>query len=235
MARKPDPDASSKLLAAARRAFADVGVDHARVEDISRAAGLSKRAFYLHFREKHAVFEDLCSQFFGVMTDLVAQRHEACQELVARAGALTAVDWRSHSPRRVTYEQFEHEHTVRSLQGLWRHRDVLRAILDHGGLRGRIVEQFVELARATVAVQFETAMDAGALRTDLDRELVSDLVIGMWLQLGRRMVRASARPDFDRWARTVDALTAEGLAVRTPAGLVTTDSAVNNHAHERAS
>ena len=90
---------------------------------------------------------------------------------------------------------------------------MLRAILDHGGLRGRVVERFVELARLTVAAQFETAMDAGALRTDLDRELVSDLVIGMWLQLGRRMVHASVRPDFDRWASTVDSLTAEGLAI----------------------
>lgn len=92
----------------------------------------------------------------------------------------------------------------------------------------------MELARGTVAAQFETAMDAGALRTDLDRELVSELVIGMWLQLGRRMVRAGVRPDFDRWARTVDALTAEGLAVRRPSQ-VAADPEVNNRAPKCAS
>lgn len=217
MARKPDLDARPKLLAAARRAFGDVGVESARIEDIAREAGMSKGAFYLHFQDKDALFGELVGQFFAVMTDLTVQRHEACQELVARVGALAAEDWRSHSPRRQAFDRLEHEHTVRSLQAMWRHRDVLRAILDHGGLRGKIVAQFVDLARHTVAAQFETAMDAGALRSDLDRELVSDLVIGMWLQLGRRMVHAATRPDFDVWARTVDSLTAEGLAVREAA------------------
>jgi len=217
LARKPDPDARPKLIAAARRAFAECGVDNARIEDIAREAGVSKGAFYLHFSDKSALFEELVSQFFGVMSDLTLQRHEGCQELIAAVGPMTAADWQTHSPRRGAYDRFEHEHTVRSLQAMWRHRDVLRTILDQGGPRGRLVEQFVELARGTVAAQFEAAMAAGALRPDLDRELVSDLVIGMWLQLGRRMVRAPARPDFDAWARTVDSLTAEGLAMRDSA------------------
>lgn len=214
MARKPDPDAHSKLLAAARRAFAELGVENSRIEDIAREAGVSKGAFYLHFRDKEELFEQLVSQFFAVMGDLTLQRHEGCNELIQRAGAMAPEDWQTCSARRVAFDRFEHEHTVRSLQAMWRHRDVLRAILDHGGLRGRVVEQFMELTRGTVAAQFETAMEAGALRKDLDRELVSDLVIGMWMQLGRRMVRAAQRPDFDGWARTVNSLTTEGLAMR---------------------
>jgi AcrR family transcriptional regulator len=39
--------------------FADQGYDHATVEDIARAAGLSKGAFYHHFSTKEDIFLDL--------------------------------------------------------------------------------------------------------------------------------------------------------------------------------
>jgi len=231
MARKTDHDARPKLVAAARRVFGEVGVDAARIEDIAREAGISKGSFYSHFPGKDAIFSELVSQFFAVMTDLTLQRHEATQELIQSVGALTAEDWYGATPRRLAFDKLEHAHTVRCLQGMWRHRDILRAILDHGGLRGRIVEQFIALAAESVAAQVEASARAGALRGDLDHELVSELVIGMWLQLGRRMVRTTTRPDFEVWARTVDAITSQGLAVQdkpAPARIGAVDPAVNN-------
>ena len=58
-------------------------------------------------------------------------------------------------------------------------------------------------------------VDAGALRADLPADLVSELIIGMYLQLARRMTRSATRPDFELWARTTDTLMVEGLAART--------------------
>lgn len=215
MPRKPDPDARRNLLAAARAAFSEVGLDAARVEDIARAAGLSKGAFYLHFDSKEAAFREIVTAFYGVMQDLTAQRHEACAALAAEIGRPTAEDWRVGSERLRRWRAVDHEHTVRALHGMWRHRDVLRCVLEHGvGARRALVDTFVDLARDMLSAQLRDSVDAGALRGDLDRDLVSELVIGMYLQLGRRMTRLASRPDLDAWARAVDALTVEGLAVR---------------------
>jgi AcrR family transcriptional regulator len=216
MARKPDPDARRNLLAAARAAFAEVGLEAARIEDIARAAGLSKGAFYLHFDSKEAAFREMVSDFFAVMRDLTEQRHEACRELRAAVGSLSAEDWRAGTERLRLWSECDHTHTVRALQALWRHRDVLRAVLEHGdGARLGLVDHFVDLVKAMLSAQIQASIDAGALRGDIPADLVSELIIGMYLQLARRMTRATTRPDFELWARTADALVVEGLAVRT--------------------
>ena len=215
MPRKRDPDARRNLLAAARAAFSDVGVESARIEDISRAAGLSKGAFYLHFDSKQAAFQEIVTDFFAVMRDVAQQKHEACVDLRATLGSPTAEDWRFHTPRLQAWAANDHAHTVRALQAMWRHRDVLRCVLVEGaGPRHALLDQFVDLTREMLSTQLATAIDAGGLRDDLDRDLVSELIIGMYLQLGRRMTRHATRPDFDVWARTVDALMSEGLATR---------------------
>lgn len=211
MARKPDPEARPKLVAAARKVFGEVGVDAARIEDIAREAGISKGSFYLHFSGKDALFDELLGQFFAVLADIVAQRNEAFTERIGAAPAALA--------------ELEHAYTVRSMQAMWRHRDVLRAVLDHGGLRGRIIEHYVGLGAQTVATLVQGT--ATTARSGIDADLASELVVGMWLQLARRMVRAPARPDFDLWARTVASITAYGLA-----GPPDADPAVKNSTTE---
>src|SRR5665647_1101621 len=59
MSRTSDPNARANLLAAAEAAFVRAGLEGAKVEDITRRAGLSKGAFYLHFRGKDDAFRQL--------------------------------------------------------------------------------------------------------------------------------------------------------------------------------
>lgn len=213
MARRADPEARQKLLHAARAAFAEAGVDRARIEDISAAAGLSKGAFYLHFESKEDAWAELVGGFFAVMRDLTEARKEAEDALLRRVGPLSAEDWQRRTPRFMAFYEHDLHHTIRALQAMWRNRDVLGAMLDDaGGPRRGVVEQFIRIAREMVAADLKNAMDAGHLRQDLDSELVSEMILGIYLQLGRRMVRSPTRPDFDTWARTVAALVAEGLA-----------------------
>lgn len=214
MPRKPDPDARRKLLAAARAAFAEVGVDAARIEDVSRAAGYSKGAFYLHFESKEEAFREIVTAFFAVMQDLAQQRHEAAAELVAEIGPLAELDLRMGSPRLARWREFDHTHSVTTLQALWRHRDVLRCVLEHKSGGAALLDRFVDLARASLAAQLQVAGECGGIRRDLDPELVSELLIGLYLQLGRRMARLNARPDLDAWARHVDTLVREGISAR---------------------
>jgi AcrR family transcriptional regulator len=221
--RKPDPDARRKLLLAARAAFGEVGVDAARIEDITSVAGLSKGSFYLHFESKEAAFAELVGGFFAVMDEMVADHHEHIAELRARIGNPTPEDWRALTPRLRAFAELDHANTVRVLKTLWRHRDVLRCILEQSGPRAHLVERFFEVSRQTLSRNLEEAISAGGLRGDLDQDLVSEVLIGMYVQLGRRMIRAAERPDFEHWARTVNVLVVEGLAVRPP-GVPTTAS-----------
>lgn len=217
MSRPPDPSARPKLLAACRAAFAESGVDGARVEDVARAAGLSKGAFYLHFESKEAAFAEVVGGFFAELQGLADARRAALTALRARMGAPTAEDWRLRTPRAEAHAALDHDHTVRTLKAMWWSRDVLRMVLEHGGPdRAGLLDRFIDVARENLSSQLSEAMAAGAFRDDVDRDLVSELLIGLYLQLGRRMVRSPTQPDFDVWARAVDTLIVEGLARRAP-------------------
>lgn len=70
--------ARSQILAAAIDTFAEHGVAGTRVEDILAAAGLSRRTFYQHFRDKHEVV----TAIYELVT-----RHLAIRFVEAAAGA----------------------------------------------------------------------------------------------------------------------------------------------------
>src|SRR6478735_8749621 len=77
MARPASPHVRIDLIAAAQQVFAREGLDAARVEDITAAAGCSKGAFYQHFASKEQLF-------LQIVETLVAriQRDLAILELV---------------------------------------------------------------------------------------------------------------------------------------------------------
>lgn len=200
---------------AARAAFAEVGVDAARIEDVSRAAGFSKGAFYLHFSSKEEVLTELVGDFFAAVQRVSDAQRGVVDRLRVDLGAPDAQDWRCATPRLLAWQAAEQAHIVALLDVLWQHRDVLGVVLAQSvGVRRALADTFLELARQFAAVQIEDAARAGALRSDLDAELVSELLIGMFLHMGRRMAALSRRPDLDAWARAVRTLMLEGLAVR---------------------
>lgn len=54
-----DPIKRSQILAGARRVFANKGFDAASMNDITRAAGVSKGTIYVYFQNKEELFEAL--------------------------------------------------------------------------------------------------------------------------------------------------------------------------------
>ncbi len=69
MPRPSDPNAKGRLLKAAEQVFIEHGLERAKVEAITRAAGLSKGAFYLHFRTKDDAFKAILA---GALAELGA-------------------------------------------------------------------------------------------------------------------------------------------------------------------
>ena len=114
--RRANPDAHEALVEAARDEFARSGVDGARVEDIARRAGVSKGAFYLHFRTKEAVFREILQRFLGVLADLALRR----EDMICAVGARTA------NLREVLARECASDAEL--LEALWRHRKIVAAL-----------------------------------------------------------------------------------------------------------
>ena len=68
MARRSDPDASelrrNQILDAAMSVFARLGFEHARMDDIVEASGLSKGALYWYFKSKEEIITGILRRLF---------------------------------------------------------------------------------------------------------------------------------------------------------------------------
>jgi AcrR family transcriptional regulator len=217
MARPANPEAPHRLLAAARAAFAAVGVDAARIEDIARAAGFSKAAFYLYFESKEVVFAALVRDMFAACLAVSEQRQAAIDALVADAGGATAGDWAAHTDRLLRFQAIDHDYSVRTLSLLWDWRDVFATIEQATGPRRAVVEQLLDMTRVVVADRLAGAAAADMLRADIDPELAAEMILGIYLQLARRMLRLPTCPDLAAWARQIDALISSGIHPTSPA------------------
>src|SRR3990170_2446043 len=79
------------LLAAARRVFAERGYLNASVDDIARAAGCSKGAYYFHFASKEDVLLALVDDWTGDRSQRLAEAVDGSSPRVALAGMLEAL------------------------------------------------------------------------------------------------------------------------------------------------
>jgi AcrR family transcriptional regulator len=100
-----------RLLEAGRQNFETFGVRRTNVEDLTRAAGISKGAFYLFYESKEALFMDIIEQFEREFRQKIFENihkpdkthHENFKDLL-REGFLM---WREHPLlRRFNQEDF---------------------------------------------------------------------------------------------------------------------------------
>jgi AcrR family transcriptional regulator len=208
MSRTADPTVHEALLEASRTEFARKGLEHAKVEDIARRAGISKGAFYLHYRTKEDAFGEILQRFLGVLEDHARERHESeCRfEEALRASGGGDLE---------EALEFECQADVELLELLWRNRQILAALDGAGGERSaRLVGAFRSRIRALVATRITGRQAGGHLRRDIDPEVVADLVVGAYEDFGRRMIQMKARPDLAGWARSLLRVLYEGMLDR---------------------
>jgi len=86
MARKTDPDTSeirkNQILDAATSVFARFGFEHARMDDIVQASGLSKGTLYWYFKSKEEIITGILHRLF--VTDI-----EQLRDLLAVEGTVS--------------------------------------------------------------------------------------------------------------------------------------------------
>jgi AcrR family transcriptional regulator len=118
------------LLDAAKRLFADQGLEGASIDDIAQEAGFTKGAFYANFDTKDALYLELLDEYFGDRLEEVedALGHEGAPEDQARRAGLVFAshigaesEWRRLYIEFCTHalrdERFRHELAIR-LRGL---------------------------------------------------------------------------------------------------------------------
>jgi len=197
--RLRNPDAREALLRAARAEFARRGLDRARIEDITRKAGLSKGAFYLHFRAKEEAFRLLVERLLGALEGQVNRRREEKEALEAELGPLG-----QDATRLEQSIGAECRWDTAMLEVLWNNRHILAAA-DNAASRpvARTFDTFRSRINAALARSFQELKERGQMRSDLDPVAAADVVFGAYEAFGRRMFALREKPDLAAWARTV--------------------------------
>ncbi|MBL8954906.1 MAG: TetR/AcrR family transcriptional regulator [Myxococcaceae bacterium] len=214
MARPADPHARRSLVDAARAEFVKHGIIGARIEDITAACGLSKGAFYLHFKSKEALFGELVQSFQEGMNRSLDQRMQAMAGFFAEHGAITARDLQVRSERYERLLELEGDYDRNMLSLIWEYRDLMRVLVSGSQGTGfsSLIWEIANREVQRVQDEFETMKSLGACRTDVPSELFGSMLVGTWLLVAQRMSQLSKKPDLDVWVESLHRLIREGAA-----------------------
>lgn len=213
MPRPSDPNARSRLLAAAERIFIEHGLDGAKVEDITRAAKLSKGAFYLHFKTKDDAFQEILSSALAELGSILAELEKQRDAWTNRPYPLLIEQWLDAD--------------LRIFECLWKYRSIMRLVLEGGGSPKyhHLIDVFADGAQQTTERLVQHGIEQGYYRADLDVKQAGCFVAGGYDRLARRLVRERRKPNLERWLLGVEALCLRALG--TPELI---EACVNVHA-----
>lgn len=199
MPRASDPFAHDRLLEAAKRVFAERGLDRAKVEDIAQQAGLSKGAFYLHFESKDEAFREVVQ---GVLARLAQFLDEDAANLRADV---------TPSPEDFLRKWLEVD--VRIFEYVWENRQLVRLTLEGGRSADyqHMVDHFAERVQKHVAEMLRIGIHAGMYRSSVHIDCAAAFISGGYDRFARQLVRESVRPDLERCVTDLQALVVRGV------------------------
>jgi AcrR family transcriptional regulator len=199
MARPSDPNARTRLLEACGRVFIEHGLDRAKVEDITRAAGLSKGAFYLHFKTKDEAFKAILASALAELGTILGN--------VEGSRAVSA---------NTSYPAILEEWLANDLaifECIWKHRSIMRLVLEGGGSPDyhHLVDLFGQRAQQTTERLIHIGLERGYYRAELDPKQAAAFVAGGYDRLARRLVRERRKPNLERLMLGAQALCVHAL------------------------
>jgi AcrR family transcriptional regulator len=185
MPRPSDPQARQRLLAAASKVFVDKGLDRAKVEDITHAAGLSKGAFYLHFESKEQAFTEILTAALAEVAQIATNSLSEVEGLFAQGLEPMLRRWL--------------ERDVQLFEVIWKHRAIMRLVLLEGGGSAdyvHLTETLVQPLRDQIVACIELGVESGFYREDLEAKSAALFCSGGFNQLACEMLRQKKKPDF---------------------------------------
>ena len=199
MSRPADPHAKIALLAAAEAVFAERGLSAAKVEEISRRAGLSKGAFYLHFDSKEGAFKQVVESFlarFGALVFPSPNDADARFELPDSPESIVA---------------FWLERDSQLFEFIWQNRATV-AIL--GGCQGPyayLLESFRQNVLTSSGRWVEALKEKRLVRPELDAQIVNIILWGAYNELCHSMMSLHKKPPISSWLRQTLSVFLRGL------------------------
>lgn len=193
----------AKLLAAARKVFAEKGFGEATARDIVRETDLASGTFYNYFRDKDDVFRALLAQF-----------EERTREVTLHLRRDTSL----------TLEERLEQSALAFFELVVEDRELFMVMRRNAGTIAMMpATTLFDAGMADLAEDLETWHEAGDL-PDLDQEYLAAAVAGAALQIAAALVERDP-PDPEAAARfctrmilgTINALVAESAAVTSAA------------------
>lgn len=183
MSRTADPTAKISLLRAAEAVFAEHGLASAKVEEITRRAGLSKGAFYLHFDGKEEAFKQVVESFLARVAGIYVPP-SACSDLPDTPEGIVAY-WL--------------ERDVQCFSFLWQNRAIVAILAGCQGPYTYLLETFRTVLHATSKEWIEFSKQQNLIREEIDTELLATLLCGAYDQLFMKMLALPKKPPIADW------------------------------------
>lgn len=203
MARKADPTIRGRLLSAARAEFSAHGLDGAKVSEITRRAGISKGAFYLHFDTKDRAFDEVTQDFFDLLHGMMLELDpilESDRDLETIASEVVA-------------------HDVRIMEFLWSERQFARILFEgaHSSKHISLIEDFARRVQTHIEKQLTIDVRRGRLPEGTNVGLFAAFLAGGWDRYARCFLCADEKPNFEADVRDLHGFTLKGLFLPNPA------------------
>jgi AcrR family transcriptional regulator len=218
MGRPADPKARNSLIRAARERFVQHGLKGARIQDITKACGLSKGAFYLHFASKEALFGEVLQAFGERMRELLSTHKQRAVEFFKTEGVPTIDDVRQQTPLYLRYIELSGEYNLAILELCWEYRDVVHIMVR--GTQGTAFEgtawDMLSQAMAHLEHQARAFAEKGTFREGMAAGLVPAMLVGTYSMLCFQMMDMKQKPDFAALAHGINRLLYEGCVALTP-------------------
>jgi AcrR family transcriptional regulator len=147
-----------RLLDAGRDLFADLGPHAVTSHAIAAHAGYASGTFYLHFKDKHALFRELAE--------------EAASELERRVQKAVG----NHSDP-IAMMQAQAEALVGFAE---EQRDLIRIVFHPGGEAADIGSRILERLASGVSARRREAVADGRARDCFDSDVLAQAIVGMW-------------------------------------------------------
>lgn len=188
MARKADPTIRGRLLAAARSEFSEHGLDGALMGNITARAGVSKGAFYLHFRSKEDVFEEVANEFFAAFFSHL----DGLEQLLDS----------DTDPNEVLAEL--HRRDLTMLEFLWSERAFGQVLFE--GARSARQRHLIEAFAARIQERVERFLTIdqarGRLLPDVDVKSLAQFIAGGFDRYARVLLVSKEKPDIEKHLRS---------------------------------
>ncbi len=183
MSRVPDLMAKVSLLRTAEEVFAEHGLEDAKVEEISRRAGVSKGAFYLHFASKQEAFKQVVEGFLARFTAMILP-----------PDAHSQVPTTAHETLDFVLQQ-----DLLLFEFLWQNRDIVRIVDGCHGEFAYMLEGFNRTMVDASKKWIDYWQKARMMRREVDPNVAAILLHGAYGGLAHAMMTEKHRPPLEAW------------------------------------